>query len=416
MRRPVNQPYTITTEFGQPDSYAAFGRHSGVDYAVPLNRPIYAPKAGTIVYAQLHPTGGNMVIIFDGQFYHRLMHNNVMNVSVGAKVSEGQQVSQAGTTGLSTGVHCHWDIVKAQVPRSFADFISPADWLAGTYEVHQTTQLQPFQRQVGASGSNYRKAPNTSAAIIQEFPANDILDFKGFVRGETYATNNVWFVGRYSGGYCWSGSFIDSGTHDLPDLTPVDVVVPPPVVTPPVETPPQTVPEAPGYTFTKDLDCVTEVIPAGEKSFERGNFPSRPQKVVIHDFGTRGKDTFESAVNWFKKPDNISAHFVVSGKNIVQMVSLKDRAYHAGPNGNDFVGIESDPVQDADTVASTQTLVRQLNDKYGYVLTPVKHSSIMATACGDDINLDNYTVASPGSSLEDRVKALEDFVSKIKEL
>ena len=44
MRRPVNEPFTITTEFGTPDSYAKFGYHSGVDYAVPTwHGSIYAP-------------------------------------------------------------------------------------------------------------------------------------------------------------------------------------------------------------------------------------------------------------------------------------------------------------------------------------------------------------------------------------
>lgn len=132
MRRPVNSPYTITTEFGVRDSYALFGYHSGVDYAVPLNRPIYAPTSGQLTNV-VSPTGGNMVVIFDGQFYHRLMHNNSFARGNGA-VSEGEIVAYAGTTGLSTGVHCHWDINRdGQAAKSFASFIAPADWLAGKY-------------------------------------------------------------------------------------------------------------------------------------------------------------------------------------------------------------------------------------------------------------------------------------------
>jgi hypothetical protein len=137
MRRPVNAPYTITTEFGVPDSYAKFGRHSGVDYAVGLNTPIYAPASGELQNV-VSPTGGNMVVIRDNQnFYHRLMHNNSFT-RVNGRVNEGEQVAKAGTTGLSTGVHSHWDINRQGVyPDSFAQFISPADWFAGKY---QTTQ------------------------------------------------------------------------------------------------------------------------------------------------------------------------------------------------------------------------------------------------------------------------------------
>lgn len=133
MRRPVNAPYTITTEFGVKDSYALFGRHSGVDYAVPTGRPIYAPASGTLTNI-VSPTGGNMVVIYDGQFYHRLMHNSTFSRGNGW-VNEGEEVAKAGSTGLSTGPHCHWDInIHGSTARSFSDFRSPAEWLAGVYK------------------------------------------------------------------------------------------------------------------------------------------------------------------------------------------------------------------------------------------------------------------------------------------
>ena len=139
MRRPVNSPYSITTEFGEKDSYALFGYHSGVDYAVPLNRPVYAPISGTLTNV-VSSTGGNMVVIFDGQFYHRLMHNNSFSRANG-RVNEGDEAAKAGTTGLSTGVHCHWDInINGNVARSFADFRDPAKWLNGDYKAAPTAQ------------------------------------------------------------------------------------------------------------------------------------------------------------------------------------------------------------------------------------------------------------------------------------
>ena len=133
MRRPVNSPYTITTEFGVPDSYAKFGKHSGVDYAVPLNRPVYAPTSGQLTNV-VSPTGGNMVVIQDNQgFIHRLMHNNSFSRTNG-RVNEGEEVAKAGTTGLSTGPHVHWDINReGTYPTTFNSFISPSDWLEGKY-------------------------------------------------------------------------------------------------------------------------------------------------------------------------------------------------------------------------------------------------------------------------------------------
>lgn len=125
MRVPVNKPYTITTKFGVPDKYAKFGRHSGIDYAVPLNRDVLSPVGGTIEYAKKHTTGGNMLMVKDARGnYHRLMHNNSFVKKSGA-VKEGQLVAKAGTTGLSTGVHVHHDIATTPFPISFSQFLDP---------------------------------------------------------------------------------------------------------------------------------------------------------------------------------------------------------------------------------------------------------------------------------------------------
>lgn len=129
MRIPVNQPYVITTEFGVPDSNALFGRHSGIDYAgFGAGRPVYAPASGTLTNIDSR-TGGNMVVIFDGNAYHRLMHNSSFSRGNGP-VAEGDEVARAGTTGLSTGVHCHWDVnTQGVFPTSFGAFINPMEYI-----------------------------------------------------------------------------------------------------------------------------------------------------------------------------------------------------------------------------------------------------------------------------------------------
>jgi len=399
MRRPVNSPYTISTEFGEKDSNALFGYHSGVDYAVPSGREVYAPVAGTVTYASYHNVRGNMVGIFDGQFTHRLMHNSQFRVKVGDKVTEGQLVALSGTTGLSTGPHVHWDIINRNTmdATAFGDFIDPFEWLNGKYIAplppSQPTPvqdvLQPWQRRTTpyGNGVNRREAPSVNAKLLEEFiQPNDVFDFKGYVVGEAYSGNNIWFVGRYgTPTYFWSGAFTDPGTSGLPNLT--DELFPKKPEPTPVEQP---------YSFTKDLDVVTEVIPANNKNFQKGNFPTTPSKVVIHDFGTDGKDTVTSTVNWFQNPaSETSAHFVVSGKRIIQMVSLSDRAWHAGSNGNAYIGIETDPKQDPDTIESVNKLLNAIEAKYGYRPTPIKHSEIMKTACGDDVDLANYEKKEP---------------------
>ena len=436
-RRPVNTPYQVTTEFDQVDSYALYGRHSGYDYAVATGTPVYATSAGTIVSTIDHPTRGNMVTLYDGKYYHRFMHNTRFNVKPGQQVNEGDIVAYAGSTGLSTGPHVHWDMNTRGVDtNSFADFVDPDDWLKG--RIPQATQPAPavasptlvYQRMVRPSSSvYYRDAPNTTGKILQEFPAGDPepVNFRGWVYGESVGGNNIWFVGRFTNGYSWSGAYTDTSTVGLEDLntktTPAptnntaDVTTPTPgtILTPIT---PDPIPSA-AYSFNKDLPSVNEVIPAGLGSFEYGNFPDQPGTVVLHDFGTHGKDTVESTVSWFRKIDNISAHFVISRNRRIQMVSLKDRAYHAGPKGNNYVGIEIDPAMDDETVASVRMILLDLKAYYGGTkLQLIEHNTIMATLCGDDIDLadfdiDSATPANGVTALDTRVDAIESFLTKV---
>lgn len=136
MRRPVNAPYTVTNTFGVPDANAKFGRHSGTDYAVPTGTPVFAPVSGNLQNI-VSITGGNMVVIFDGKYWHRLMHNSSFSRQNG-RVEEGQQVAPSGNTGLSTGPHSHWDInTEGVYPTTFNSFIDPEKWLKEGGEMYE---------------------------------------------------------------------------------------------------------------------------------------------------------------------------------------------------------------------------------------------------------------------------------------
>lgn len=420
-RRPVNSPYTITTEFGVPDSYAKFGRHSGTDYGVPKLRPIYAPKSGQLTNV-VSPTGGNMVCIYDGQFTHRLMHNDHFARGNGS-VQEGDVVAYADSTGLSTGNHCHWDINDEGVyPTSFGHFKDPWEWLQGTYEPKPAPTPSPSlganQRVLSnPTGVNQRRLPSTSAAIIKEWAYDkEPYTFKGYVTGESVNGNNIWFVGALSGGYFYSGAFQGgANTAGLPNLTtPAIPVTPPKSELSPV--------------FTKELNCVTSVAQVHTTNYEVGNFPAKPVGVVLHDFGTDGKDTLQGSLAHFKRANTTAPHFTVSGKQIIQTGKLSWRMYHAGALGNDKIGIEIDPDVDTnmDTKNSVLTLLRELDAMNG-VLTRYLHSQFMATSCGDDIQKANLLIPpsapvtpedKPIDSTEleklgKRVTALEGIMKKV---
>lgn len=150
-RRPLNQPYTITNSFGVPDSYAKFGRHSGVDYGVPKGQAVFAPASGNLTNI-VSPTGGNMVVIYDGKYHHRLMHNSAF-IRGNGQVAEGDQVARAGSTGLSTGVHVHWDVnTEGTYPTSFNSFINPDQWLntqgVNMEEIKKLREIAEARRQL----------------------------------------------------------------------------------------------------------------------------------------------------------------------------------------------------------------------------------------------------------------------------
>jgi septal ring factor EnvC (AmiA/AmiB activator) len=132
-RYPVDQHNLVTTEFGVRDSNAYFGYHSGIDFGVGPGSNVYAPTSGQVWWAGSSRTGGNMLILFDGSYYHRLMHNSQLLVTSGP-VTEGQVIAKSGSTGLSSGPHVHWDVARDMRsdlrPETFASFTNPVVWLA----------------------------------------------------------------------------------------------------------------------------------------------------------------------------------------------------------------------------------------------------------------------------------------------
>lgn len=88
--------------------------HWGIDFAAPRGTPIYATGNGTVLLTQHHYHGyGNMVIIDNGYGYQtRFAHMQKYIVSPGEKVKRGQLIGYVGSTGLSTGPHLHYEVVK----------------------------------------------------------------------------------------------------------------------------------------------------------------------------------------------------------------------------------------------------------------------------------------------------------------
>ena len=103
----------ISSYFGGRKSPGGIGstNHKGIDIAVPRGTPIYAADGGTVTYAGWMSGYGYLVQIDHGNGYvTRYGHNSSLTVSVGQHVYKGQQVARAGSTGNSTGNHCHFEV------------------------------------------------------------------------------------------------------------------------------------------------------------------------------------------------------------------------------------------------------------------------------------------------------------------
>ena len=103
----------ISSYFGGRKSPGGIGstNHKGIDIAVPRGTPIYAAYGGTVTYSGWMSGYGYLVQIDHGNGYvTRYGHNSSLTVSVGQHVYKGQQVARAGSTGNSTGNHCHFEV------------------------------------------------------------------------------------------------------------------------------------------------------------------------------------------------------------------------------------------------------------------------------------------------------------------
>ncbi len=92
--------------------------HAGLDFAAPIGTPIYATADGIVTNAGFDEGGyGNRVIINHGFGYETLYgHMYKTKVRVGAKVKRGELIGYVGSTGKSTGPHCHYEVHRNGTP------------------------------------------------------------------------------------------------------------------------------------------------------------------------------------------------------------------------------------------------------------------------------------------------------------
>ena len=98
----------LTSGYGQ-----RWGRpHRGIDIAAPIGTPIVAAAPGVVTYSGYNDGGFGYLVEVDHAdgTMTRYAHNSRLLVKAGQQVNQGEQVSEMGSTGFSTGPHLHFEI------------------------------------------------------------------------------------------------------------------------------------------------------------------------------------------------------------------------------------------------------------------------------------------------------------------
>lgn len=106
---------TILSGFGpKPEG----GRNDGINIAARLGDPVRAAAPGTVVYAGSELAGyGQLVLIrHENDFVTAYAHNSRLRVSEGDRVSTGQVIAEAGSSGTVSTAQLHFEIRRGTNP------------------------------------------------------------------------------------------------------------------------------------------------------------------------------------------------------------------------------------------------------------------------------------------------------------
>jgi murein DD-endopeptidase MepM/ murein hydrolase activator NlpD len=94
--------------------YKTVKMHAGLDFTAPQGTPIYSTADGVVKVAGRSDGGyGNHVVINHGYGYETLYgHMYRIKARTGQRVKRGDLIGYVGSTGKSTGPHCHYEVHK----------------------------------------------------------------------------------------------------------------------------------------------------------------------------------------------------------------------------------------------------------------------------------------------------------------
>ncbi|MBR5571668.1 MAG: M23 family metallopeptidase [Oscillospiraceae bacterium] len=118
---------TLTSYFGYRNAptRGASTNHGAIDIANGYGTPIYASDGGTVTVSGWQGGLGYAVTIDHGNGFQTIYgHNSSLLVRAGDHVYKGQQIARMGSTGISTGNHCHFAV------KYYGTYVDPLNYLS----------------------------------------------------------------------------------------------------------------------------------------------------------------------------------------------------------------------------------------------------------------------------------------------
>lgn len=118
----------VTALFGH---YPSGAPHSGTDFGVQEGTPVRVSKSGTVIKRRELTTSYGKYLFIDhgGGLVTIYAHNSELLVNEGDTVKAGQVIAKSGTTGNSTGPHCHWELRVNGTPVDVAPSLRIGDYV-----------------------------------------------------------------------------------------------------------------------------------------------------------------------------------------------------------------------------------------------------------------------------------------------
>ena len=150
--------------------------HQGLDLVGVDSKEIYATVDGVVqVSGNNDPNGFGIYVRIlgdDGNLYY-YGHMSSTVVKVGDRVKCGEKISIEGSSGKSTGSHCHYEIRKTLNKSSYLDVCEISGipnrigtYMDSSYKAEKVTTQPKRTLTINAGTWNIRQSPNTASKIV----------------------------------------------------------------------------------------------------------------------------------------------------------------------------------------------------------------------------------------------------------